>query len=54
MLEIENPVILCDNIDYAFDVAWSESDGTIERKKNRLDVLLTIVKQKQASESVIC
>ena len=53
LLEIENSVLLCDNIDYGSDIDWSMSEGTIDKKKN-LDTLMTVAKQKQTSASVIC
>ena len=53
LLEIENSVLLCDNIDYGSDIDWSMSEGTIDKKK-KLDTLMTVAKQKQTSASVIC
>ena len=53
LLEIENPVLLCDNIDFGSDIDWSMSEGTIHKKK-KLDTLITIAKQKQTSASVTC
>lgn len=53
LLEIENSVLLCDNIDYGSDIDWSMSEGTIDKKK-KLDTLMTMAKQKQTSVSVIC